>query len=118
MGLSNYTDLLSSPNFRDTLFNTLLWILIVPAVTVVLGLTVAVLADRLGPQSEKISKSIIFLPMAISMVGAGTIWRFVYEARPAGQPQIGAAERDRHRARVRAGGVAAARAPSSSTASC
>jgi len=89
VGLSNYTDLLSSPNFRDTLFNTLLWIVVVPAVTVILGLAIAVLADRLNPRSEKLSKTIIFLPMAISMVGAGTIWRFVYEARPAGRPQIG-----------------------------
>jgi alpha-glucoside transport system permease protein len=56
---------------------------------VVLGLAVAVLADRLRPRSEKVAKTIIFLPMAISMVGAATIWRFVYEARPAGEPQIG-----------------------------
>jgi alpha-glucoside transport system permease protein len=89
VGLSNYTDLLSSPNFRSTLFNTVLWIVIVPAVTVVLGLGVAVLADRLNPRAEKFSKTIIFLPMAISMVGAGTIWRFVYETRPAGREQIG-----------------------------
>ena len=58
-------------------------------VTVVLGLAVATLADRLGPTGEKVSKTIIFLPMAISMVGAATIWRFVYYAAPAGQPQIG-----------------------------
>lgn len=89
VGLSNYTDLLSSPNFRSTLFNTLLWIALVPALTVVLGLGVAVLADRLNPRAEKLSKTIIFVPMAISMVGAGTIWRFVYEARPAGREQIG-----------------------------
>jgi alpha-glucoside transport system permease protein len=89
VGLQNYADLLSSPNFRDTLFNTLLWIVVVPAVTVILGLAIAVLADRLNPRAEKLSKTIIFLPMAISMVGAGTIWRFVYEARPAGREQIG-----------------------------
>jgi alpha-glucoside transport system permease protein len=80
---------LSSPAFRDTLLNTLLWILIVPAMTVVLGLLVATLADRLQPSGEKFAKTIIFLPMAISMVGAATIWRFVYYAAPAGQPQIG-----------------------------
>jgi alpha-glucoside transport system permease protein len=89
VGFSNYTDLLSSPNFRSTLFNTVLWIAIVPAVTVALGLFVAVLADRLNPRSEKLTKTLIFLPMAISMVGASTIWKFIYEARPAGQPQIG-----------------------------
>ncbi len=89
VGLANYTELLSAPNFQSTLFNTLLWIVVVPAVTVVLGLGVAVLADRLRPGAEKLSKSVIFLPMAISMVGAGTIWRFVYEARPEGRAQIG-----------------------------
>ncbi len=89
VGFSNYTELLASPNFRATLFNTLLWIVVVPAVTVALGLGVAVLADRLRPGAEKLSKTIIFLPMAISMVGAGTIWRFIYEARPEGRTQIG-----------------------------
>ncbi len=89
VGLDNYTELLTSPTFLQTLFNTLLWIAIVPAVTVILGLSVAVLADRLKPRSEKLTKTLIFLPMAISMVGAATIWRFVYEARPPGQPQIG-----------------------------
>jgi alpha-glucoside transport system permease protein len=89
VGTENYTDLLSSSDFRQTLYNTLLWIAVVPAVTVALGLGVAVLADRLGPQSEKLSKSIIFLPMAISGVGQATIWRFIYEARPEGEPQIG-----------------------------
>ena len=90
VGLQNYDDLLTDPGFQDTtLFNTLLWILIVPAATVILGLAVAILADRLGPSGEKLSKTLIFLPMAISMVGAATIWRFVYDAAPAGQPQIG-----------------------------
>jgi alpha-glucoside transport system permease protein len=89
VGTSNYTDLLTSTAFLQTLFNTLLWIAIVPAATVILGLAIAVLADRLRPRSEKLSKTIIFMPMAISMVGASTIWRFVYEARPAGEPQIG-----------------------------
>ena len=89
VGTENYTDLLGSEDFRQTLYNTLLWIAVVPAATVAIGLGVAVLADRLGPQSEKLSKSIIFLPMAISGVGQATIWRFIYEARPAGEPQIG-----------------------------
>jgi alpha-glucoside transport system permease protein len=89
VGVENYTDLLGSESFRQTLYNTLLWIAVVPAATVAIGLGVAVLADRLGPQSEKLSKSIIFLPMAISGVGQATIWRFIYEARPEGEPQIG-----------------------------
>jgi len=89
VGLENYTDLLGSSDFRLTLVNTLLWIAVVPALTVAFGLGVAVLADRLGPQAEKLTKSTIFLPMAISGVGAATIWRFVYETRPEGEPQIG-----------------------------
>ena len=89
VGLENYTDLLTSRDFQITLGNTLLWIAVVPAVTVVLGLAVATLADRLGPQGEKLTKSAIFLPLAISGVGAATIWRFIYDARPAGEPQIG-----------------------------
>jgi alpha-glucoside transport system permease protein len=82
VGLQNYTDLLASDRFRDTLINTLLWILVVPAGTVLLGLGIAVLADRLAPRWENLSKILIFLPMAISMVGASTIWKFVYEPDP------------------------------------
>lgn len=89
IGLQNYTELASDPSLRSALFNTLLWILIVPALAVAIGLVVAVLADRLRPRTESISKSVIFLPMAISMVGASTIWKFIYEWRAAGQPQIG-----------------------------
>jgi alpha-glucoside transport system permease protein len=89
IGLKNYTTLLKSTAFRDTLFNTLLWIVIVPGLTIVFGMAMAVLADRLRPGAEKLSKTLIFLPMAISAVGAGTVWRFMYSAAPAGQPQIG-----------------------------
>jgi alpha-glucoside transport system permease protein len=89
VGFDNYTKLLQTTAFQQTLFNTLLWIIIVPAVTVVVGLAVAVLADRLGPQMEKYAKTIIFLPMAISMVGAATVWRFVYASNPEGETQIG-----------------------------
>ena len=90
IGLKNYTDLLGTSDFLSgTLLNTLLWMIVVPATTVAFGLAVAVLADRLQPRAEKFTKSIIFLPMAISMVGAATIWRFVYAATPAGTGQVG-----------------------------
>ena len=89
VGFGNYGDLLSSSDFQQTLFNTLLWIIVVPTVTVILGLAVAVLADKLRPSAEKFSKSIIFMPMAISGVASAAIWRFIYEARPEGTPQIG-----------------------------
>ncbi|GAB2674804.1 carbohydrate ABC transporter permease [Kribbella swartbergensis] len=90
VGFENYSSLLGREEFvRVTLLNTLLWIALVPAVVVALGLMVAVLADRLNPRGEKLSKTIVFLPMAISGVASAAIWRFVYEVRPAGEPQIG-----------------------------
>jgi alpha-glucoside transport system permease protein len=89
VGLDNYTSLFGDPAFRDTLFNTLLWLLIVPVSAVILGLLVAVLADRLSEQWEKVGKAMIFLPMAISMVAASTIWRFIYDYKPPGAEQTG-----------------------------
>ena len=89
VGLKNYRDLLNSSDFHSTLFNTLLWIIVVPILTIIFGLIIAVLADRLGPKSEKTAKTLIFLPIAISAVGAGTVWRFIYDARPPGEPQVG-----------------------------
>jgi alpha-glucoside transport system permease protein len=89
VGLKNYTSLLGSNGFRQTLFNTLLWIIVVPAVTIMLGLAIAVLADRLSPRGEKLAKTTIFLPMAISAVGAGTVWRFVYAVNPPSENQLG-----------------------------
>lgn len=88
IGLKNYSSLLSSHDFQQTLLNTLLWILIVPAATVVVGLAVATLADKLSPRGESFSKTLIFMPMAISFVGAGTIWKFVYAYSASGH-QIG-----------------------------
>ncbi len=89
VGFDNYTKLLSSTGYQQALFNTLLWMIIVPTVSVAVGLVVAVLADRLNPRGEKLSKSLIFMPMAISMVGASAIWKLIYDARPAGAEQTG-----------------------------
>lgn len=89
VGFQNYVDLLTDSAFHQVLLNNILWIVIVPASTVVLGLGVAVLADRMLPRGEKLSKTFIFLPMAISMVGSATIWRTIYEYQPEGQPQTG-----------------------------
>ena len=89
VGIQNYKDLLGNEGFRDTLFNTLLWIAIVPVVVVILGLMVAVLADRLQTRGENTVKTLIFMPMAISMVGASVVWGLIYDFRPAGRPQIG-----------------------------
>jgi alpha-glucoside transport system permease protein len=87
VGLRNYlavfTDQLMLQSFR----NNLMWIVFGSTFSVVFGLVIAVLADR--SSFEKVAKSLIFLPMAISFVGAGIIWNFIYEYRPAGQAQIG-----------------------------
>ena len=88
VGFDNFHKLLTSHSFQQTLLNTLLWIVIVPTVTVIIGLAVATLADKLGPSGEKASKTLIFMPMAISFVGAGTIWKLVYAYSPNG-PQVG-----------------------------
>jgi alpha-glucoside transport system permease protein len=88
VGLSNYvavfTDRLMREAFRN---NILFWILVATPLTVAFGLLVAVLADR--SKFERTAKSLIFLPMAISFVGASVIWNFIYEVKPADAPQIG-----------------------------
>lgn len=84
----NFVDVLGSDEFLQTIWNNILWLLIVPASTVVIGMIVAVMADRLAPRGEKISKALIFMPMAISFVGAATIWRFIYDFQ-SGEKQIG-----------------------------
>lgn len=89
VGLENYRDLFTDTTFLSTLINNVIWIAVVPTFSVLFGLAVAALADRLKPRWEKVSKSLIFLPMAISFIGAATIWGFVYAYRPTARPQIG-----------------------------
>ena len=89
VGFANYARMLGQQDVRSVFFNNILWIVMVPTFSVLFGLAVAVLADRLTSRWERVSKSVIFLPMAISFVGAATIWNFVYAFRPAGRPQIG-----------------------------
>jgi alpha-glucoside transport system permease protein len=84
----NFQDVFADEGFVRTIGNNLLWLLIVPATTVVIGLLVAVLADRLSPKGESISKAMMFMPMAISFVGASTIWGFIYDYQ-SGDTQIG-----------------------------
>lgn len=79
VGFDNYTQIFGDSEFRSAIFNNLLWLLVVPAVTVALGIIVAVLADKLSKRGESVAKSIVFLPMAISFVGASAIWNLVYD---------------------------------------
>ncbi|HSK96241.1 MAG TPA: sugar ABC transporter permease, partial [Euzebyales bacterium] len=89
VGWDNYAYVFSDAAMLRSLRNTLLWIFVVPAGAVSIGLLFAVLADRLR-RAEAIAKSLIFLPMAISFVGAGIVWRFVYAFRFEGSgAQIG-----------------------------
>lgn len=78
VGLENYRTIFGSGDFWQAILNNVLWIIIVPTLTVAFGLAVAVLADKLSPLGERSTKSFIFLPMAISFVGASTIWGLVY----------------------------------------
>ena len=85
--LYNYTEALTDPDILINLRNNLMWLLIVPAVSVVVGLVFAGLVDRI--RFESLSKSFVFMPLAISFVGAAVIWQFVYAWKPEGQEQIG-----------------------------
>ncbi|RMD53340.1 MAG: sugar ABC transporter permease [Candidatus Thermofonsia bacterium] len=87
VGLSNYTAVFTERLMQEAFRNNLMWIIFGSTFSVLFGLIIAVLADR--SKFEKIAKSLIFLPMAISFVGASIIWNFIYEFRPVGQPQIG-----------------------------
>ncbi len=72
---------------RGTIINNLWWVVVVTFASTAMGLAIAVLAD--GVHGEKVAKSIIFMPMAISLVGASIIWRFVYLARDTSTEQTG-----------------------------
>lgn len=74
-------------SLRGTIFNNLWWVLTVTLLASAMGLAIAVLADR--ARFESVAKSFIFMPMAISFVGAGIIWRFMYIARPPTKNQTG-----------------------------
>ncbi len=87
VGLANYTWALTSKPMLIAIRNNLLWLVFFTVLVVGFGLLLAVLADRVRYESPL--KSIIFLPMAISFVGAGVIWKFVYAFRPKGAEQIG-----------------------------
>lgn len=89
IGFDNYRYVFTDPAMLRSLRNTLAWVFVVPIVCVAIGLGFAVLADRLK-RTESFAKSMIFLPMAISFIGAGIVWRFVYSFRLEGTgEQIG-----------------------------
>jgi alpha-glucoside transport system permease protein len=87
VGFQNYVDLFTERLLQEAIRNNILWIVFGSTFSVGFGLLIAVLADR--SRFERVSKSFIFLPMAISFVGASVIWNFIYEVRPPDLPQIG-----------------------------
>jgi alpha-glucoside transport system permease protein len=87
IGLKNFLGVFSDPNMLIVFRNNLLWMIFGTSFTVSMGLLIAVLADR--SRFENLGKALIFLPMAISFVGAGVIWNFVYAVKPTDSAQIG-----------------------------
>jgi alpha-glucoside transport system permease protein len=89
IGIDNYKEIFTSSEQLIVLRNTALWVVVTPFVATAVGLVYAVLVDK--ARAEALAKALIFLPLAISFVGASIIWRFMYEYRPdqAGINQIG-----------------------------
>ena len=87
VGLANYQQMMAEPKFWEAMRNNMLWLIVVPAASTAFGLLAAQLTDRIA--WGNIAKSLIFMPMAISFVGASVIFKLIYDARPAGQQQIG-----------------------------
>ncbi len=87
VGTANYQQMMSEPKFWEAMRNNMMWLVIVPAMSTVMGLIVAQLTDRIS--WGNIAKMLIFMPMAISFVGASVIFKLIYDTRPIDQEQIG-----------------------------
>jgi alpha-glucoside transport system permease protein len=85
VGVDNYVTAFTTGQFQQVLINTAIWTILVPIAATLIGLVYAVLVDR--TRFEKLAKALVFVPMAISMVGASIIWKFVYEFKP-NQPNV------------------------------
>ena len=88
VGFANYAQMMTEEKFWESMTNNMLWLVVVPAASTAFGLLAAQLTDRIG--WGNIAKSLIFMPMAISFVGASVIWKLVYDSRDAAVAQIGA----------------------------
>lgn len=87
VGLENFTWIFTDADSLRAFLNTAVWVLLVPLLSTGIGMLYALLID--GKKFEKVAKSLLFMPMAISFVGAGIIWRFMYEYRGSAQSQRG-----------------------------
>ena len=88
VGFANYAQMMTEDKFWESMTNNMLWLVVVPAASTAFGLLAAQLTDRIG--WGNIAKSLIFMPMAISFVGASVIWKLVYDSRDVAVAQIGA----------------------------
>lgn len=88
VGLQNYIWAFTMPEIQIVLRNTVIWVILTPILATLIGLAIAYMTDRMKRGSWV--KSLIFMPMAISFVGAGVIWRFMYTYEPdPNKPEIG-----------------------------
>ncbi|HET7717758.1 MAG TPA: sugar ABC transporter permease [Bauldia sp.] len=87
VGFQNYVWAVNDDEFRQSIFNNVMWLIVVPALSTFFGLVIAFLTDRIW--WGNIAKTLIFMPMAISFVGASVIWKFIYDYRSEGSTQIG-----------------------------
>ncbi|WP_264653270.1 carbohydrate ABC transporter permease [Actinoplanes cyaneus] len=85
IGVDNYKTIFTDGDLLTVLGNTVVWVLLVPPLATGIGLVYAILVDK--SRFESFAKALIFLPMAISMVAAGVIWKFMYEYR-VNQPNV------------------------------
>jgi alpha-glucoside transport system permease protein len=87
VGLNNYIYFLTTGDTLTALRNNVIWVVLLTFLAVGGGLLIAILVDRV--RYEQVAKSLIFVPLAISFVGAGVIWKFMFDFRPPGEPQTG-----------------------------
>lgn len=87
VGLDNFLWIFTQPQGIRVVLNTIVWVIVTPIVSTIAGLAYAYFIDK--ARGEKYYKILVFMPMAISFVGASIIWRFMYTSRPADQEQIG-----------------------------
>ena len=87
VGFENFVFVFGQESNRVAIINTVIWVLVVPAFSTIAGLAYAVFVDK--ARGEKFLKALVFMPMAISFVGASIIWKFVYDANRPGDAQIG-----------------------------
>ncbi|MCY3880360.1 MAG: sugar ABC transporter permease [Rhodobacteraceae bacterium] len=87
IGFDNYVWMIGDEKFRESMRNNILWLIVVPALSTLFGLIAAAITDRIS--WGNFAKSMIFMPMAISFIGAAVIWKFIYDYRGEGSQEIG-----------------------------